>query len=66
MGVTWTNKKQQVISLSSMEVEYQGTVKAGCRQFGFIGCFLTSICLRKALHPYFATIKGSLNLKKKI
>ena len=28
--VTWTSKKQQAISLSSTEVEYRGTVKAGC------------------------------------
>ena len=29
-AVTWTNKKQQAISLSSTEAEYRGSVKAGC------------------------------------
>ena len=29
-AVTWTSKKQQAISLSSTEAEYNGTIKAGC------------------------------------
>ncbi|XP_057868701.2 secreted RxLR effector protein 161-like [Cryptomeria japonica] len=28
--VTWTSKKQQVVTLSSTEVEYRGTVKVTC------------------------------------
>lgn len=29
-AVTWTSKKQQVVSLFSIEAEYRGAVKAGC------------------------------------
>jgi hypothetical protein len=29
-AVTWTNKKQHVVSLSSIEVKYQGVVKGAC------------------------------------
>ena len=29
-AVTWTSKKQHAVSLSSVEVEYRGTIRAGC------------------------------------
>ena len=32
---TWTSKKQQVVSLSSIEAKYRGTAKARC---GFVVC----------------------------
>lgn len=62
--ITWTSKKQQVISLSSTKLNSREESKQVVRQASFEGCFPTSICLKQTLHPSFVAIKGSSNLPK--
>eukprot|EP00253_Pinus_taeda_P027623 PITA_27623 len=50
--VTWTSKKQQVVALSSTEVEYRGAVKASCE----------AVWLRRMLADMHASQTGPTSL----
>eukprot|EP00253_Pinus_taeda_P032920 PITA_32920 len=41
-AVTWTNKKQQAVSLSSTEAEYRGAIKASCEAV-WLRCMLADM-----------------------
>lgn len=62
--VTWTNKKQQAIALSSIEAKYQGTSKATCEAIWLRRMLLDMQMSQARPSPLFCNNQGMLKLAK--
>ncbi|GLJ11642.1 hypothetical protein SUGI_0173490 [Cryptomeria japonica] len=63
-AVTWTNKKQQAIALSSTEAEYRGTIKATCVAIWLCRMLLNMQMSQPGPTPLFCDNQGVLKLAK--